>query len=119
MIKGFDKVTLPLNEYERDILLPIMVNSLITKIGSKKAVTNVTIVSKLRSIGHKISEPRVRKIINHIRTHDLIKGIIATSDGYYIAQSRQEYDDYIESLQGRISAIEQVKEAIIRQKSYL
>ena len=45
MINGFEQQTKELNEYERDVLLPIMVRSLRLKVGEDKAVTNNEIIS--------------------------------------------------------------------------
>ena len=41
MIYGFKKETEPLNDYERDILLPAIVKGLQTKIGKHNAITNI------------------------------------------------------------------------------
>ncbi len=115
MIKGFSEQTEPLNEYEQDTLLPIIIRGLRARIGKESAVINRYIVSQLKPT-YNVSEARVRKIINHIRTADLIPGLIATSDGYFIAETEQELRDYEESLLGRELAIRQVRESIARQR---
>jgi hypothetical protein len=80
-------------------------------------VTNKSIVEGMkRNLGLKITEPRVRKIINHIRIHDLVPCLIATSQGYYVAESEQELKDYEESLLGREEAIHSVRMSIQRQR---
>ena len=71
MIKGFDQETQPLNDYEMGVLLPLLVRGLRTKIGRENAVTNKHIVNTLKG-SYKLNDARVRKIINHIRTNDLI-----------------------------------------------
>lgn len=43
MIPGFTPQTEPLNDYERDTLLPIICQGLRNKIGEARAVTNATI----------------------------------------------------------------------------
>jgi hypothetical protein len=48
MIKGFSEETQPLTEYERKVILPIILESLKTKIGKANAVTNKYIISRLR-----------------------------------------------------------------------
>ncbi|MCC8154594.1 MAG: hypothetical protein LIP01_10495 [Tannerellaceae bacterium] len=115
MLKGFDNETKPLTEYETGVLLPVLISGLQTKRGKMNAVKNSYIVKMLRNKSYVISEARVRKIINHIRTHDLVCGLIATSDGYYIAETRQELQDYIESLRGREWAIREVRQSMERQ----
>lgn len=118
MIKGFDNGTAPLTGYETWVLLPQLISGLKTKQGRRSAVTNKCIVSRLKG-SFKISEARVRKIINHIRTNDLIPGLIATSDGYFIAEAESELLEYEESLKGREDAIREVRQSIARQRRIL
>lgn len=118
MIKGFDQETAPLTNYETGVLLPLLVRGLRTKKGRDSAVTNRYIVTALRG-SCKLSEARVRKIINHIRTNDLIPGLIATSDGYFIAEAESELLEYEESLKGREDAIREVRQSIARQRRIL
>ena len=117
MINGFELETEPLNERELNELLPAIVEGLLTKVGRQKAVTNKVIVAGLKqNRGIKISEARVRKIINHIRCNDLVPCLVATSEGYYIAETEQELLDYETSLEGRERAINNVRESIRRQR---
>ncbi len=117
MIQGFDEQTEPLTEYEETQILPQIVRGLRQKIGKAMSVTNKSIVEGMkRNLGLKITEPRVRKIINHIRIHDLVPCLIATSQGYYVAESEQELKDYEESLLGREEAIHSVRMSIQRQR---
>lgn len=115
MINGFIEQTEPLSEYEQDTLLPIIIRGLRARVGKENAVINRYIVSQLKP-KYNVNEARVRKIINHIRTADLIPGLIATSEGYFIAETEQELRDYEESLLGRELAIRQVRESIARQR---
>ena len=46
-------------------------------------------------------------------------GLIATSGGYFIAQTETELLDYEESLKGREDAIREVRLSIARQKRRL
>lgn len=118
MIKGLDNETAPLTGYETGVLLPQLISGLKTKQGRRSAVTNKHIVAALKP-GYKISEARVRKMINHIRTNDLIPGLIATSDGYFIAETEEELVGYEESLKGREDAIREVRISIARQRQIL
>lgn len=115
LLKGFDKETAPLTDYEERTLLPVMVRSLAVKKGRASAVTSSYICDRLKAKGYDINGARVRKLINHIRVNGLVPRLIATSDGYYIASDRRELDDYIESLRGRELAIRAVREAMERQ----
>jgi hypothetical protein len=115
MLQGFDTQTEPLNEYERDTLLPVICRGLMTKVGEKMAITNTAITRAMKGAGYNLTEARLRKIINHIRVNGLVKWLIATSKGYYIATSRQEMEDYIGSLRGREDAIRAVRLSMEQQ----
>lgn len=63
MIKGFNSETAPLTEYEENVLLPLVLRGLKTKIGKVNAVTNRTIVQRLNIAGYTVTEPRIRKLL--------------------------------------------------------
>ena len=115
MIQGFSRQTEPLTDYERNILLPVICQGLSTKIGEDKAITNSAITKAMKGAGYQLTEARLRKIINHIRIHGMVKWLIATSKGYYIATSREEMVDYIDSLRGRESAIAAMRVSMEKQ----
>lgn len=119
MIKGFSNETSPLNDYELRVLLPVILAGLKDKQGKRNAVTNGYIIGRLKLQGYRIDAPRLRKVINHIRTNDLIPGLIATSEGYFLAEDEQELMDYEDSLRGREEAIKAVRLAIARQRRML
>lgn len=107
MITGFEEQTEPLTDQEREVFLPPIIKGLRVKVGKEKAVTNKDIVRGLKAnCNIKIGEARVRKMINYIRNNDIIPCLIATSKGYYIAETKEEMLDYIDSLYGRVEAIE-------------
>lgn len=115
MINGFTNETKPLSEYERDTLTPIIVRGLSMKIGKERAIKNSEICAKMRMAGYRIDNARLRKVINHIRVNALLPGVIATSEGYYIATTKTEMADYIASLESRESAIHEVSVALRKQ----
>ena len=115
MINGFQAQTEPLTDYERDVLLPVICKGLVTKIGEAKAITNGTITKAMQGAGYRLNDARLRKIINHIRTNGMVKWLIATSKGYYVATSTNEVEQYIDSLRGREDAIRAVRESMERQ----
>ena len=115
MIKGFTEQTKPLSPYEMEMLVPRIISGLQKVVGKEKAITNSKIVALLKKEGYKLSEARVRKIINHIRVNGLVERVIATSDGYYIATSEEEMVEYIESLKGREDAIRAVRRSFEMQ----
>lgn len=106
MLNGFEEITAPLTEHEKTIL-PVIVSGLKRKVGVHNSVTNKAICEGLKRVKNiDINEARVRKIINHIRMHNLVPGLIANSKGYYISNNPKEVKAYIESLEGRKQAIE-------------
>lgn len=115
MLNGFQTQTEPLTDYERNTLLPVICRGLKNKIGEARAITNAAITKAMKGAGYQLNEARVRKIINHIRTTVMVRWLIATSKGYYIATSRQEMEDYIGSLRGREDAIRAVRESMEKQ----
>lgn len=116
-IIGFEDYTKILNEYEKNILLPRVAAILAHRIGKKNAIRNVAICRQLKAEGFddtKISEPRMRKIINVIRrTPSFVPFIVANSNGYYIAESKEEVLNYAESLKERATAIFDVRSCLL------
>ena len=116
MIKGFDEETAPLSEKERD-LLPVIIPLLERCTGKEKAITSKDISFYLsHTPGVKVEGPRIRKIINHIRQNGLVSCLVATSRGYYIAETESELLDYEDSMDGRATAIWQIKAHIKHQR---
>jgi len=114
MITGFEKQTHELNQGELD-LVPLIAKGLRTKIGHDKAITNARMVRSLSEKGHKITCPRLRKIINYIRNNNIVYNLVASSKGYYIAENETECRRFIESLDQRASAIITVRDAMAYQ----
>lgn len=52
----------------------------------------------------KLTEPKLRKICNHIRSNGLLP-LIATSQGYYVSYDQKEVNDMIRSLRERAASI--------------
>lgn len=93
-------------------VLPAMVNSFKKRIGKENRITNKVIVERMKAAGYSVNDVRVRKIINHIRRHRLVPRLIATDRGYYVAADPLELKKYLQSLDGRESAIKAVKDAL-------
>lgn len=116
MINKFEKQTKPLTEYEKDTLLPVLVKGLGLRRGEKNAITNGEMCEKLKDKGYpQISQPRIRKIIHHIRVQNLIPCLLSSSKGYYIETNPTDVRTYIESLRQRQSAINQIEVALENQ----
>tara|TARA_Y100000385_G_scaffold277695_1_gene325016 strand:- start:1491 stop:1838 length:348 start_codon:yes stop_codon:yes gene_type:complete len=106
MINGFYKETHELNEYEQNILLPVILRGLSTKTGESKAVTNKHIIESLKIKGYqKLTPARVRKIINNIRVNGLLKNLVASSKGYWIEPNIERRKLYSDSIIQRAEAM--------------
>lgn len=104
MIPGFEKETCPLTETEKK-LVPVIIKGLHSKIGEENAIYGADICSKMNLAGYSITEPRLRKIVNFIRSEAILP-IIATSKGYYVSHDTKVIKLQIESLKKRKEAIE-------------
>jgi hypothetical protein len=110
MIPTFEEQTSPLTEYEESVLLPLLIQGFSTKIGQKNCVTNPHICKMLKAKGFEVSEPRIRKIVFHIRHNNLVPRLIASSKGYWIATSKEEIESWLNSLNSRIGALMETRE---------
>jgi hypothetical protein len=83
--------------YIQDVLgTPLyMAPEIVKKCNEYLSTTNIKI---------KLTEPRLRKIVNYIRTNSLLP-LIATSSGYYVSNDRMEIINQIESLEQRANSI--------------
>ena len=116
MLKNWEKQTHELTDEEKLKIVPILVSGFKKCVGKTFAYTNYKIkMSLYNNHGIKTSEPRIRKMIQYIRTHDLVDCIVASGKGYYISHNREEIESYIDSLQKRCNSIEETLGAVKRQ----
>jgi hypothetical protein len=116
MIQGFEKQTQPLSEYEQKTLLPVLVRGLRERVGKARRISSSAIIQGMNAAGYKLGGPRLRKIINHIRTNDLLVGLVSNGQGYFVATTASEIDECIASLQGRVDATQAIIRALQRQR---
>lgn len=108
MITNFEEITSPLNDEELK-LVDIIIDGL-KKRGKAEALKGEEICKRINEKKEKLglqknlTEARLRKITNHIRTNGLLP-IIATSKGYYCSYNYLEIKAQIESLEERAKAI--------------
>jgi len=108
MVVTFEEITQELNKYEKEILLPVIIRGLNTKIGVGSRITNGQMVRALKAdkeMKYKVDDVRVRRVINYIRNNDLVLYLVSTSKGYYRATKRKEVEDWMESQLHRAMAI--------------
>lgn len=111
MITNFEEETGDLSPKEHELML-VIAEGLKTKIGKNQAITATAIISAFKKREIKIDPARLRKIINHIRIHNVIPCLISSSRGYYISVDDQEINDYRKSLKERATSILALEEAI-------
>ena len=109
MITTFEEYTAELTDAEMEIL-PLVVHGFRAyKIKNPiKAELIVTRMNEfLQKNGYKIkmTQPRLRKMVNYIRSNSLIP-LIATSHGYFTTDNKETIQEQIKSLQERANSIE-------------
>lgn len=112
MITGFEEYTKDLTEYERDVLLPVLIKGLEKKIEVQNAIISKVAIAQLKAKGYKISGARWRKLMHVIRVSGMVKRVVATSNGYYITNELNELAKYNTSLTERIAHITSLKDAL-------
>ena len=114
-----DELNYELSSEETKIILPKLISLLKWRKGKENAVTNKRLVMLLTAMGHNISQPRIRKMINHIRTNNLVHNLLANSHGYYVTNDENELTSYINSLHKRANEINKIAEALQKNKKYV
>lgn len=82
-------------------------------IGKNKAATCKFIVKKLQSEGHKVTDVKVRSLIHHLRVQQE-KFICGDENGFYVPASSDDRRHQIVSLDSRIRAITEVRDALVK-----
>lgn len=110
MIKHFEEFTFELTQEER-----FVVDTIVKRFETRKGKQNIVTGDQIRdginkNLNLNFDTVRIRKMIQFIRTNDLVAGLIATSKGYYVANTPEEIEDWIESLKSRENAIRRIRE---------
>ena len=105
MIINFEEYTHKLTERECKAV-PRVIQGLYNRKGKLYAIHGRKIAAILESEGFgKFSDVRVRKIINFLQVEGIIRNIVANSNGYYIATTQKDLDEYRLSIKQRADAI--------------
>jgi hypothetical protein len=109
MITGFEEHTSELTAEEMEILNIVIHGFRQYKknnpIKSELIVTRMNQYLQLHGYKIKMTGPRLRKMVNYIRTNGLIP-LIANSQGYFTSDCKQTILEQIQSLQERANSIE-------------
>tara|TARA_R100001463_G_scaffold11977_5_gene33136 strand:+ start:5322 stop:5684 length:363 start_codon:yes stop_codon:yes gene_type:complete len=115
MINGFEKETEPLSADELKAL-PILIEGFKKLKGKDLAMTAKRISASMKKHHFMIIDgARIRKLVNYIRTNDKVPFLMATSRGYYVAESQEEVIEYIKSLKDRADSIYHVARCLENQ----
>lgn len=106
MIEGFEDFTGELSEQE-EAIAKILVDAFPKwYTGVERAVTNGRICKGLKKEFHiDMDQPRIRKIISHLRITRRVPNLLANSKGYYVENDPALVQAYIRSVRGRIDAM--------------
>lgn len=115
MITNFEEITRELTIEEKCLIYilvkgfsthkkdnPIKAPDIIEAINGKKENYKLT---------NKLTQPRLRKMINLIRSKGILP-LIGTSQGYYVSYEPEEIEKQIQSLRERANAINQAAEGL-------
>ena len=105
MITGFELETAPLPAVEKK-MMRLVAHGLSNHIGRSQAITGREICGKLVGAGFgKITEPRLRKITNFLRSAKILP-VMAMNTGYYVSYEKADIEKQIKSLEDRRDAIQ-------------
>ena len=106
-IVTFEEYTFELTQVEKHVLVPFLIRLFSDTKQPVKApdiVRETNLYLKGHNVGLQMTEPRLRKCCNHIRTNSLLP-LIATSKGYFVSHDREVIERQIKSLNQRASSI--------------
>lgn len=120
MLTLFENITEDLTDREKNILVPMLVDTL-KQANDENRFRCKHLVGWFKSAGEHMSEARIRKMVNYCRTTNAFKNkvLIGAHDGYYLTDSIAEIDKQIESLQGRIDSQKNVVDSLKAQRHSL
>lgn len=107
MVTNFESITYELNEDElkhvNGLILALKLRTKESAIKAPEIVKSMNIFAERHNLC-KMTEARLRKCINYIRSNSMLP-VIATSNGYYCSYDEKELSDQIKSLTERANSI--------------
>ncbi len=116
----FENITEDLTDYEKNELVPMLVDTLRFKTATNKVSTR-NICGWFKASGVNMTPVRVRKMVAYIRQMQLVAPnvVIGSNDGYYLSNDPCEIQQQIDSLRQRARKINQAADSIAAQLSSL
>ena len=114
MISNFERDTVRLSGYEKNELMPVVIEKLKTCVGKRKVITNKKLIRQ--HLGYYVVDPaRLRKVINYIRVNGIIPCVASSNKGFFVASNEIEISECISTLEALADSIQEVIEALRRQ----
>jgi hypothetical protein len=110
MINNFEEYTFELTNEEK-----FVVQNIVKRFNALKGKRNIVTGEQIR-IGIKnhlqidFTDSRIRKMIQYIRLNNMVMGLVASSKGYYVAETIDEIQQWVDSLKSRENAIREIRE---------
>lgn len=114
MITNFEPETIELSDTEQKIA-KILAKKIKYNEGEEMAVSNPKIISFFKKAGFTISQPRIRKIVQYLRLNGIVKLLVGTNKGYFVAKDENEAASHIASLNQRIRSMQTTRDAMKKQ----
>lgn len=115
MINNFEEYTFELTNEEK-----FVVQTIVKRFNTLKGKRNIVTGEQIR-IGIKnnlqidFTDSRIRKMIQYIRLNNMVLGLVASSKGYYVAETIDEIQQWVDSLKSRENAIREIREMAEKQ----
>lgn len=118
-ILNFEEETKELSDFEKNKIVVIVTNLLSDAKGVDKMISSKQLIEALALREIKVCDQRVRKVIQHIRKNHILRGLIASSRGYYLSNNPKEIRDYAHKSYGsRINEMAKVQREILADADY-
>lgn len=106
MIKGFEDFTEDVTDDEIEVI-NMIAKGLNNRVGVHNAITN----ARMRTLLYEnkdvvVSDPKMRKYIQYIRAYNLVPMLCASSMGYWVAASKEEFIKYREGYASRVRSMQ-------------
>lgn len=105
-----------LTHYMQTTLLPQVIRDFRTTYNSRrKKICSEKYCAILRKKGYRIVDTQFRAIVKHIQVNNLLRYMLADSEGFYKSTSMKELDKQVASLISRENEIKRVRIALQKQ----
>ena len=102
MITNFETITEELTDEEKKII-PLLIKGF-PKYTKDNPIKAPEVIRRFNEKGYKLQEPRLRKMVNFIRSKGILP-LMGTSKGYYVSYDKNEINLQIKSLRERADSI--------------